>query len=62
MTYNFDPDKWYENQRAALEAKKSRGELDDEAFQAALAELDERAEAMAARLDGTFEIPGPTKE
>ena len=59
MTYNFDPDKWYENQRAALEARRRRGELDDEAFQAELTELDERAEAMAARLDGTFQIPGP---
>jgi hypothetical protein len=62
MTYNFDPDKWYENQRAALEARRLRGELDEAAFRQALAELDDRAEAMAARLDGTFEIPGPTKD
>jgi len=27
MTYNFDPDRWYENQRRVLDAKRERGEL-----------------------------------
>ncbi len=31
MTYNFDPDRWYENQRLALDAKRDRGDLTDEA-------------------------------
>jgi hypothetical protein len=57
LTYNFDPDRWYENQRAALEAKLGRGEMTREAFEAALEDLERRLEEMASRLDGTFRIP-----
>ena len=57
MTYNFDPEKWLENQRLALEAKRARGELDDPAYQAALDDLERRYEAIVARLDGTYTIP-----
>lgn len=59
MTYNFDPDRWYDNQRAALESKLARGEIGRSAFEAALAELQRRLEEMESRLDGTFQIPPP---
>ena len=36
MTYNFDQDAWYDRQRALLEAKRQRGELDEAALAAAL--------------------------
>lgn len=57
VTYNFDPDRWYENQRAALEARRERGELDEETFRVALEELDRKYEAMIERLDGTYRLP-----
>lgn len=57
MTYNFDPDRWLENQRRALEGRRDRGELDDGAFPEAWDDLDRRYEELVARLDGTFEIP-----
>jgi len=57
MTYNFDPDRWLEAHRAALDARRDRGEIDDDAFEAGLVELDRRYEEMVARLDGTYEIP-----
>jgi hypothetical protein len=57
MTYNFDPDKWYENERALLEERKRSGELTDEEFAKALADLDRRYEEMWRRLDGHFRIP-----
>jgi hypothetical protein len=57
MTYNFDPDRWLENQRRAVEGRRERGELDEEACRRALEELERRYEEMVARLDGTFEIP-----
>lgn len=57
MTYNFDPERWYENQKAVLEARHRRGELDDEALERALAELEEKYGQMLDRLDGTYEIP-----
>ena len=57
MTCNFDPDRWYENQRALLTARRERGELDERAFAEALDELDRRFEEMLSRLDGSFQLP-----
>ena len=57
MTYNFDPDRWLEAHRAAIAARRGRGEIDDDAAEVELLELDRRYEEMVARLDGTFEIP-----
>jgi hypothetical protein len=57
LTYNFDPEKWYENHRRALLARHERGELDERAFADALDELDRRYEEMLTRLDGSFQLP-----
>jgi hypothetical protein len=57
MTYNFDPDRWLESHRAALVARRDRGEIDDAEYESELLELDRRYEEMLARLDGTYEIP-----
>jgi hypothetical protein len=57
MTYNFDPERWRDDHRAALIARRGRGELDEDAFAAALAEIERRYEAIVARLDGTFTLP-----
>ncbi len=57
MTYNFDAERWYENQRALLEARCARGELNERAFAAALEDLDLRYEKMTSRLDRSFELP-----
>ena len=57
MTYNFDADRWYENQRALLVARRESGELDENAFAEALEELDRRFEEMLSRLDGSFRLP-----
>lgn len=63
MTYNFDPDRWLEDQQRMLELRRDRGELDDEAHQEALADLERRYDAMVARLDGTYQLPprGPAR-
>ncbi len=58
MTYNFDPDLWYRNQRLALEARRAKGELNDEEFAAALEDLDRRYDDMLTRIDRSFELPG----
>jgi len=57
MTYNFDPDRWYENQRALLLARRERGELTEKAFAEDLEELERRYEEMLSRLDGSFQLP-----
>jgi len=51
MTYNFDPDRWFEIEEAALKARRQKGELDDAAFDAAVEELARRYDEMLARLD-----------
>ena len=56
MTYNFDPDKWYRNELAALKSKRKRGELSEEAFSAAVERLDKRIEEMWRRLDRSYQI------
>lgn len=57
MTYNFDPDLWYDNQQKVLEARYQRGELSETEHEAALADLERRLEEMLDRLDGTYRIP-----
>jgi len=57
MTYNFDAEKWFENQKALLESRRARGELDGEAYRQALEDLERRYERMIERLDGTYRIP-----
>jgi len=57
MTYNFDPDRWYDGQRLRLDMRRRNAELSEDEYQAALAELDRRYDQMVKRLDGTFELP-----
>ena len=58
MTYNFDPDRWYDNERAALETRRRSEGWSNEAYETALADLDRRYDEMLRRLDGTYQIPG----
>jgi hypothetical protein len=68
VTYNFDPDRWFEIQRHVLDARRDRGELSPEAYQADLEGLERRYEEMTSRLDKPFElndtprIPGPPRQ
>ena len=52
MTYNFDPDQWYENEIAFLEKKYTLGEIARPEFNQKLTELTRRYEAILDRLDG----------
>jgi|ABPV01.1.fsa_nt_gi hypothetical protein len=58
MTYNFDPDRWYENEYDALKARRGEQDLSAEEFDRAVEELFRRYEEMTARLDGTYQLPG----
>lgn len=59
MTYNFDPDRWYDNQRAALDARRARGELDAAAYAAAMDDLERRYDEMQSRLNKSFGLDDP---
>ncbi|NNK84406.1 MAG: hypothetical protein HKO91_02485 [Desulfobacterales bacterium] len=56
MTYNFDPEKWYQNELEFIQQKYKSGKITHEAFKSALAELEEKYEQMCERLDGTYQI------
>ncbi len=58
MTYNFDPDKWLENERLRVEMRRRTGELSSGDADKALEDLDRRYNEMLARLDGTFPVAG----
>ena len=51
MTYNFDPERWFEMEEAAIEARRRSGELDEAAYAAAMDDLVRRYEEMLSRLD-----------
>ncbi len=57
MTYNFDPDKWYDMERALLDRRFRRGQMDAQAYEAELDALDRRYDEMLDRLDGSYQIP-----
>lgn len=57
MTYNFDPDRWWERQRELLRQRQQAGALDEAQYQAALEEAERRREEMWARLDGSYRLP-----
>jgi hypothetical protein len=56
VTYNFDPERWLENERLRLEQRRRTGELSEEAAAEAAEALERRYDAMLARLDGTFPV------
>ena len=58
MTYNFDPDRWYDDERGILEAHFKAGEMNPREYEDALRDLDRRYDEMLKSLDGTYQIPG----
>lgn len=56
MTYNFDPDKWYRSELAILRARLESGKVTPSEYDRAVAELEDRYNAMWERLDGTYQI------
>ncbi len=57
MTYNFDPERWYENEHLALEVLHKKGNITDIEFDKARSDLLQRYEEMLSRLDGTYQLP-----
>jgi len=57
MTYNFDPDRWYDNECSAIEATRKKEKWTDEEYEMALENLEKRYEEMIRRLDGTYQLP-----
>jgi hypothetical protein len=57
MSYNFDPDRWYENERALIEHRYKTDEITGREYEDAISDLDRRYNDMLDRLDGTYQLP-----
>jgi hypothetical protein len=57
MTYNFDPDRWYDNELRALDSRLESGRMTKQEHDRAVAELDRKLERMWERLDGSYQLP-----
>ena len=57
MTYNFDPDRWYDNERLAIDQRFRSGSINAREYEDAIDDLDCRFDEMLDRLDGTYQIP-----
>lgn len=58
MTYNFDPERWFEIESDALARSFREGRLDRIAYETPLDSLQQRLDALWARLDGSYCLPG----
>ena len=56
MTYNFDPDRWYDNERLAIDERFRSGSMSAREYEDAIDDLDCRFDEMLDRLDGTYQI------
>ena len=56
MTYNFDPDRWLDNELAALELEFKTGRLNESDVERHKDALMDRYDEMVSRLDGTYRI------
>jgi hypothetical protein len=57
MTYNFDPDRWYENELFVIQLKYQSGQMTKQEYEKSKMELDERYTKMWERLDGSYQLP-----
>jgi hypothetical protein len=59
MTYNFDPDRWYENELASIRSRYTAGDITRSELEKAIEDLDNRYADMWKRLDGSYRVfPG----
>ncbi|MBW2653391.1 MAG: hypothetical protein JRC91_00235 [Deltaproteobacteria bacterium] len=56
ITYNFDPDKWYDSDLYLIQLKLKTGEINQNEYDEAVEILDKKLEGMWKRLDGTYQI------
>jgi hypothetical protein len=57
MTYNFDPDRWFENELYIIRTNYKAGQMTRAEYDKAVEELDLRLKRMWERLDGSYQVP-----
>lgn len=61
MTYNFDPDRWYDDEYSLLEQARKQGRISSAEFDRRVSALSNKYDEMVARLDGTYQLPESSK-
>ena len=61
MTYNFDPDRWYDDEYGLLKQALKQGRLTQVEFDQKVETLSVKYDDMVARLDGTYQLPEQAK-
>ncbi len=56
MTYNFDPDKWYDNEIYVLQLRLKKKEISQDTYDEKVADLDKKHQKMWERLNNTYQI------
>ena len=56
MTYNFDPDNWYEDKLSMIRTRFEAGKMTQEEYDLAVSELELKLEDMWKRLNGTYQV------
>lgn len=51
MTYNFDPERWHDDQLRLVAFRREAGEIDEETAKRLVEDINRRYEAMLDRLD-----------
>ena len=57
MSYNVDPDRWYESELSIIHSKYYDGAMTRKERDRAIDELDRKYKDMWDRLDGSYQIP-----
>lgn len=57
MTYNFDPDRWYENELLVIQRNFKAGRMSEKEYNQAIEVLDQKLEEMWERLNRSYQIP-----
>jgi len=56
MAYNFDPDKWYDNELYLIQLKLKIDKITKNEYDKAVEILDKKLGKMWERLDGSYQI------
>jgi hypothetical protein len=57
MTYNFDPDRWYDNEQFVIQLKFKSGQVAKQEYDKAIEALDIKYAKMWERLDRSYQLP-----
>jgi predicted RNA-binding protein associated with RNAse of E/G family len=57
LTYNFDPERWFDMECDALEKALREGLIDRADYEAALDGLQQKLDDLWDRLDGSYRLP-----